>query len=228
MICSVNPKARVGAIEENPFFDTCMKVADTVGIDLSINCVYNKQGLINGIVAGSLIVAFHEAVERCHQLLGAPCAGQVDITITSSYPHTHGVQFCKSLGPPGIITKPSGAVLLAVPTDDPVPEEFVQAVERVRQEHGSVDSLRRVMAKGELVIPDRSPEYNMALYDLIGRSPSRTIIVSQGITADVAARLGFEYASSIEEGIRTLEKAYPKADVAIYPAGGLVVPSLTI
>jgi lactate racemase len=228
MTCSVNPKAQMGSIKENPFFEICMRIAEAVGIDLSINCVYNRLGILNGIVAGSLRTAYGEAVRRCHQLLGARCSRQADITITSSYPHTHGVQFCKSLGPPELITKPNGAVLLAVPTADPVSEQFVAAVARVREEYGSVDSVREVMARGQLPVPDQSPEYNMALYDLIGRSPERTVIVSSGISRDVAARLGFDYAASIREGIEMLEKAYPKADVALFPAGGLVIPSVAV
>jgi hypothetical protein len=36
--------------------------------------------------------------------------------------------------------------------------------------------------------------------------------------------MGFEYAPSLEEGLKVLEKAYPKARVAIFPSGGLVVP----
>jgi hypothetical protein len=39
-----------------------------------------------------------------------------------------------------------------------------------------------------------------------------------------AATMGFEHAPSLEEGLRLLEKAYPKARVAIFPSGGLIVP----
>jgi len=52
----------------------------------------------------------------------------------------------------------------------------------------------------------------------------RTILVSPTIPRDEARTMGLEYASSIEEGLRLLEKAYPEATVAIFPSGGLIVP----
>jgi hypothetical protein len=36
--------------------------------------------------------------------------------------------------------------------------------------------------------------------------------------------MGLEYASSIEEGLGSLQKDYPNARVAIFPSGGLIVP----
>jgi hypothetical protein len=44
------------------------------------------------------------------------------------------------------------------------------------------------------------------------------------ISADEARIMGLEYASSVEEGLKLVEKAYPKARVAIFPSGGLIVP----
>jgi lactate racemase len=228
MIYTVDERAQMGATLGNPFFETCMTVARTVGLDLSINCVYNKQGSVCGIVAGSLDAAFTEAVRQCAVFLGVRCSDFADVTVTSSFPHTHGVQFCKGLRPPGTITRPTGAVLLAAPLTASLPEEFVESVMRVRETFGAdaLAAMRRIMSKGELVAPERSPEYNMALYDLISRTPARTVLVSTAIPESTATKLGFEYAPSVEAGIAMLETSYPKAKVAVFPAGGLLIPSV--
>jgi hypothetical protein len=36
--------------------------------------------------------------------------------------------------------------------------------------------------------------------------------------------MGLEYAPSIGEGLKLIEESHPEAKVAIFPAGGLIVP----
>jgi hypothetical protein len=64
----------------------------------------------------------------------------------------------------------------------------------------------------------------MAMSTVFLRPEIRTILVSPAISRDEARTMGLEYASSIEEGLRLLEKSYPNARVAIFPSGGLIVP----
>jgi hypothetical protein len=64
----------------------------------------------------------------------------------------------------------------------------------------------------------------MAMSILFLRPNIRTILVSPTISREEARIMGLEYASSIEEGLRLLEKVYPEARVAIFPSGGLIVP----
>jgi hypothetical protein len=63
----------------------------------------------------------------------------------------------------------------------------------------------------------------MAMSTVFLRPKIETILVSPTISRDGARTMGLEYASSIEEGLRLLEKAYPEARVAIFPSGGLIV-----
>jgi hypothetical protein len=64
----------------------------------------------------------------------------------------------------------------------------------------------------------------MAMSTVFLRPQIRTILVSPAIPQEEAQIMGLEYASSIEEGLSLLEKAYPEATVAIFPSGGLIVP----
>ena len=80
------------------------------------------------------------------------------------------------------------------------------------------------MSKGMPFLPDKPVEFNMAMSCVILRRPVRTILVSPMVTHEEAAIMGMEYASSVEDGIRLLEEAYPEAEVAIFPAGGLILP----
>jgi lactate racemase len=223
---TVHPKSKTGVTRGNPFHDECMKTARAIGLDLSINCVYDQQGRISRIIAGSLHAAFAKAVEACFENLGARFREKVDIAITSSYPHSHGIQFYKGLGAPDAVTRTGGAILILAPCTSPIPEHFVSAFRRVREESGdnAAAYVVGVMSEGRPFLPDQSAEFNMAMSVAIRRPPIRTILVSTVISRETALTLGLEYAATLEEGLTTLGAAYPEARVAIFPTGGLVVP----
>jgi lactate racemase len=226
MLNAIQPRSKAGMAEGNPFHESCMKIASAIGLDLSIDCVYNQHGKLIDIVSGSLKTAFYKAADICRQRLGYSLEEKVDITISSTYPHTHGIQFCKGLGTPIAITKNTGAIILAAPIKSALPDEFVNAVAETRTKYGDhvSDHITRIMSEGKLVFGDKSPEFNMAFFDLLGRPKVRTLLVAPMISPDIAAKLGFESVPSVEDGIKKLEKNYPKAKVTVLPAGGLIIP----
>lgn len=226
MTLTIAPRSAYGEIADNLFHRDCMAVARAVGLDFSMNCVYDLQGQIAGIIGGRLEDAFGEAVDFSFRKMGVKFSEKVHITITSTYPHTHGLQMFKGLNGADAITKDGGAILMMAPLVTPLPEEFLQVLESIRNASGGnpLFYARAKMSGGQLFAPEKSAEFNMAMYDLLKRPPIRTILVSPLISEDTAAALGMEYASSIEEGLRALERAYPAATVAIFPSGGLVIP----
>ena len=223
---TIDPRARAGLTKGNPFHEACMRVARAVGLDFSINCVYNQHAQLAGIIGGSLETAFAEAVRLCFEKLGHTFEEKVDVTITSTYPHTHGVQFSKGLSAPDVITKDTGAVLAVVPLVTPLVAEFLNSFDLVKERsHGDpVAYVTGAMSKGMPFLPDKPLEFNMAMSCMLLRPNLRTILVSPTITGEQATTMGLDYAPSVEAGIALLEKVYPDARVAIFPAGGLVVP----
>jgi len=223
---TIHPQARAGLIKGNPFHEKVLQVARAVGLSLSINCVYNQQGEPVRIVAGSLGAAFSRAVEMCFEKLGHRFQEKVDITITSTYPHTHGHQFAKGLSAPDLVTKDTGAVLLVAPLVTPVPVEFRDSFNVVREQSGNQAArfVTNAMSKGLPFLPDKPLEFNMAMSCMILRRPIKTILVSPIVSKEDARIMGLEHANSIEEGLKVLEKAYQEATVAIFPSGGLIVP----
>jgi nickel-dependent lactate racemase len=203
-----------------------MRAARAIGLDFSINCVYNQKGQVIRIIGGSLEMAFTEAVEVCFEKLGHRFEEKVDVTITSTFPHTHGHQFFKGLSAPDVVTKDTGAILLIAPIVSPIPAEFINSFNVVKEKshNHSAAYVKEALSKGMAFLPDKSIDYNMAISTVFLRPEKRTILVSPGISKDEAQIMGLEYASSIEEGLRLLQNAYPDARVAIFPSGGLIVP----
>jgi nickel-dependent lactate racemase len=222
----IHPRSVAGVTKGNPFHEGCLQVARAVGLDFSINCVYNQKGQVIRVVSGSLEMAFAEAVALCFERLGHRFTEKVDVTITSSYPHTHGPQIMKGLSAPDVVTRETGAILLVAPIVAPIPAEFLNSIHGIKERslNNPVAYIKDALSKGMAFLPDKAIDYNMAMTSMFLRPNIRTILVSPSISRNEAETLGFEYATSIEEGIGLLERSYPNAKVAIFPSGGLIVP----
>ncbi len=222
----IHPRSVAGVTLWNPFHEGCLEVARAVGLNFSINCVYNQRGQVIRIIGGSLEMAFTEAVEVCFKKLGHKFEEKVDVTITSAYPHTHGHQIFKGLSAPDIVTKDTGAILLVAPVVAPIPVDFLNSIHVIREKshNNPAAYVKEALSKGMAFLPDKSIDFNMALSTVFLRPKIRAILVSPTISRDEARTMGLEYSSSIEEGLRLLEKSFPEARVAIFPSGGLIVP----
>ena len=223
---TIHPRSIAGLTTGNPFHEDCVKVARAIGLDFSINCVYNQRGEVVRILGGSLDAAFEAATEACSEKLGVKFEEKVDVTITSTFPHTHGHQFCKGLSAPDIITKEAGAILIVAPMVTPVADEFLNSfnVVKERSNSNSVEYVKGAMSKGMPFLPDKPVEFNMAMSCVILRPKIRTILVSPKVTEAEARTMGLEFAPSLDEGLRLIENIHPRARVAIFPSGGLIVP----
>ncbi len=223
---TIHPKSTAGVTKGNPFHESCLRAAQAVGLDYSINCVYNQHGEVVRIIGGSLEAAFADAVQACYKTLGVRFEEKVDITITSTYPHTHGHQFCKGLDAPDRVTKENGAILMLAPLVKPVSSEFVNSFDQLkeRSRNNPAGYVKEAMGQGKPFLADKPIEFNMAMSSVILRPKIRTILVSQMTSEKEARTMGFDYAPSVEEGVRLLGGEYPNARVAIFPSGGLIIP----
>jgi len=221
-----HPRSTAGVTKGNPFHEDCMRVARAVRLDYSLNCVYDQKGQLTRIIGGGLESAFREAVDLCLQKLSHKFEDKVDVTITSTYPHTHGHQLFKGLSAPDVITKNTGAILLVAPVVGPIPSDFLNSFHTIEEKshHNSASYIKESISKGVAFLPDKSIDFNMAMSTVFLRPKIKVILVSPHISKKEAEIMGLEHSSSIEEGIQSLGKLYPNAKVAIFPSGGLIVP----
>jgi nickel-dependent lactate racemase len=222
----IHPRSIAGVTNGNPFHEGCMKTARAIGLDFSINCVYNQEGQVIRIIGGSLETAFAEAVKLCSEKLGHKFEEKVDVTITSTYPHTHGQQLFKGLSAPDIVTRDGGAILILAPVVGPISADFLNSMNEVRRKSNNHPAayIKEALSKGIAFLPDKPMDFNMAMYNVFLRPAIRTILVSPFISRDEAKIMDLDYASSIEEGLALLKNTHPNARVAIFPSGGLIVP----
>lgn len=217
---------KVGITKGNVFHEGCLEAARTIGLDFTLNCVYDQKGAVADVIGGSLDEAFAEATTLATVKLGQRFEKKVDVTITSTFPHVHAQQLFKGVAAPDIVTKETGAILLIAPVEAPVPADFLASFDEIRERshNNSVAYVRDSLSRGMAFLPDKSIDFNMALSTVFTRPHIRTLLVSSNISQDQARTMGLEYASSIEAGLREIQKGLPSAKVAIFPAGGLIVP----
>jgi lactate racemase len=222
----MKPRSVAGVVEGNPFHGGILEVARAVGLNFSIDCVYNQKGQAIRVVAGSLEAAFAEAVKVCFEKLGYKFNEKVDITISSTYPHTHGHQIVKGFSAPDVVTKATGAILLLAAVATPIPGEFLDFIKMIREKSQNKpgEYIRDACSRGEAFLPGKPIDYNMAMTSVFCRPKIRTILVSPVISKDAAKAMDIEHVTTIAEGMKVLEKSYTNAKVAIFPSGGLIVP----
>ena len=222
----LHPRAAVGVTKGNPFHEEIAEVAVAAGLHLSVNCVYDASGSITSITAGNPANAFARAVEICFAELGHTFTDKVDLTIASVFPHIHGNQLFKGLMPASMVTREGGGVLLFAPLAEPIPPEFLNSLNRIREASGNkpAEYIRTSLEKGEAFLPEKPMDYNMAMTNVFIRPEMRVILVSQEVSQQEATVMGMEHASSLDEGLARMKGAFPRARVAIFPAGGLIVP----
>lgn len=220
---------KVGITRGNAFHEGCLDAARAVGLDFTLNCVYNQKGEVADIIGGSLDEAFAEAVALATVMLGQRFEEKVDVTITSTFPHVHAQQLFKGVAAPDIVTKETGAILLIAPVKAPVPADFLASFDEIRERshNNSAAYVRDSLSRGMAFLPNKSIDFNMALSTAFLRPRIRTILVSSNISQDQAQTMGLDYASSIEAGLSEIQKTCRSAKAAIFPAGGLIVPVTT-
>jgi hypothetical protein len=49
---AVHQGSNPGRTRGNPFHEECMKIARLIGLDLSINCVYDREGQLSRVIGG--------------------------------------------------------------------------------------------------------------------------------------------------------------------------------
>jgi lactate racemase len=222
----LHPRAALGVTKGNPFHEEIAAADRAVGLHLSINCVYDAAGCITSITAGSPEGAYAKAVELCFQKLGHRFTDKVDVTIASVFPHVHGNQLFKGLMPASMVTRENGGVLLFAPLAEPIPAEFLNSITKIRQasNNNPAEYIRNSLERGQAFLPDKPMDYNMAMTNVFIRPSMRVILVSEDVSKEEASIMGMEQASSVEEGLTRLKEGFPRARVAVLPAGGLIIP----
>jgi hypothetical protein len=128
-----------------------------------------------------------------------------------------------------MITKEGGCIILLAHCTSPLPEDYLKACERIRQEYSSNlrESILGLFEKNQRLLEGSSPEYNMSMTQaLLGQDSFNVILVTEDIPRDNVERLGFHYAQDLDQAFSMSASFNSAPEVHIIPSGGVILPIL--
>jgi lactate racemase len=223
------PRPGFARMEGNVGRSGMIVAARLARLDFIVNAVYNAQHDVMEIVAGDVEKAHEAGVLMSLKEYSVKVGESADVTIICAFPYDEGNQIIKPLVPAAIITKKGGNIIMVAPSirGGRLPEPLLEAFDAIwGQFHcdaakGAIECIK----EGKLIIPGGPLDFNAAAYlNLLLLDRVHVTLVSPDVTREQAARLGFDYAPTIERAIESVVAVAPHATVNILPSGGMVVP----
>ncbi len=221
------PGCYIGNLESNPFYHEVCRVAETAQLTFIVNCVYNSREVVVDVVVGHFQKAYLAGIERSKENYAFRLDEPADVTITSAYPYLEGPQLIKPVVPASLLaTRPGGSVIIVATCRDAMPEPLLAALDTVYSRHPEHTGRLAVDTfKSSQLFVEGAIDFNCAIfYALVCAARNSITMVSRDLEKRSITRLGFRYASSLEEAIEQESKIRPRATVNIFPIGGVVLP----
>ena len=212
-----------------PFSSEILEAGRLAKLDFIVNAVYDADDDVKAIVAGHFEKAHRAGVEMCVKEMGVRFDQPADVTLMSSFPFDEVAQVLKPLGSLNMVTKKGGVVILYASyiKGGRFPAPLLEAFDTAFAKAGG-DARRLItdLARDRKpLIPGLAMDFNCALnMTLLQVSRTRVFLVSGDADKAQAARIGFDYTTSVQDAVDRVAKDFPKATVNILPSGGVVLP----
>lgn len=186
------PRSYLGQVE-NPVRDEIESIARQVGLKAIFNVVLDPAGRLVRAFFGDFIQAHRAGVAVSRQVYGVALPGRADIVIAGSHPcDIEFWQAHKSLYPAELAVKEGGEIIVVTPCPEGVSVTHSDMLAITALDAGEIE--RRILA-GEIADVVSGA---LALAWAKTRQRARVSLVSGGIPAEDARRLGFTPYESVE------------------------------
>ena len=223
-----NPTTTIGKSEGNFFYEEQIEAARIAGLDFKIDFTWNGENEVADVFCGDFYLEHQKASQEVMKSFMAKIPRPVDVAIVSSFPMELGLQSFKGLDAGALVTKRGGKIIWIAPQGGWGKLQAFMA--EIATETSSNAYLNQLMAGA---YPESCASMGISallcIWDLkrIPERLSSLVHVCEGLTKEQVEAMCMTYAGSVDEAIDTLHKDLPKADVAIFPSGGTIMPVLT-
>jgi nickel-dependent lactate racemase len=187
------PRSYLG-VESNPVREELNKIAQQIGMNTILNTVLNRHGEVVGAFFGDTVEAFKEGVKLSKEVYAVEIPEEADIVISGSHPcDIEFWQAHKTLYPSDLAVKAGGTIIAVTPCYEGVAVTHSDILEIT---HYSAEELRKKVVAKEL-----HDEVAAALAIAWAQVKERedVFLVSQGIDAESARKLGFTPFDTVQE-----------------------------
>lgn len=218
--------SKVNILDGNYFYEEIVDAGRISRLAFKLDFVMNEKKEVVRSFAGDPIAEHREAVKLAASLYLVTLPRLADVTITSAYPLEIGVQSVKAITMATYCTKVGGTIIWVAHQKQAGP--ILPLLKEVAKSECANDCHRNLL-RG--IIPDNLGHFGVSfIMQLVffkeWSEKFNVIHVTEGLTAEQVSMIGFVYAGSIEEAIEMAYRSVPKADVAIFPSGGNVLPQV--
>ncbi len=218
--------SRVNLTDGNFFYEEIIDAGRLSRLAFKLDFIINEKKEIIRAFAGDPVEEHREASNYAASLYSIPMPKLADVTITSAFPMEVGVQATKALVMAGFCTRSNGAIIWVAPQKEAGP------IMPLIKEMGSLESagdFHRRLIEGN--VPDHLRSFGISyimqvVYFKELAEKFNVVHVTEGLSPEQVKMMKFSYSSNLQEAINQVSKKIPKADVAIFPSGGNIIPEV--
>ena len=217
---------RVNRRQGNFFYEEIVDAGRLARLTFKFDFVMNENKGVIRAFAGDPVAAHLAASDFAASLYIVSLPKLADVTITGAFPMELGVQSTKALAMSRFCTRSAGTIIWVAPHKHA--GSILPLIKEMGSPENAGDFHRRLIA-GE--IPDHLRSFGISyimqvVYFKEMAEKFNVIHVTEGLSREQVKMMKFSYASNIREAIDQASRETLKADVAIFPSGGTVIPEI--
>jgi lactate racemase len=218
--------SRVNILDGNPFYEEIVDAARIARLGFKLDMIMNEKKEIIKAFAGDPVAEHRAASLHAKSLYWTPLPKVADVTIISAFPLEIGVQATKALTMASFCTRSGGTIIWVAPQKEAGP--IMPLVKEMASDESANDFHRRLI-KGD--IPDSLKSFGISYIMQVVcfkelAEKFNVIHVTEGLTTDQVKMMKFTHALTLPEAVDIASRSMPKADVAIFPSGGNIIPGI--
>lgn len=218
--------SKVNLLHGNLFYEDIVDAGRLSRLAFKLDLIINEKREVIRAFAGDPAAEHREASHYVASLYIIPLPKLADVTITSAFPLEVGVQASKALNMAALCTRPGGTIIWIAPQKEAGP------IMPLIREMGSVESasdFHRRLIEGE--IPDHLKTFGISsIMEVVyykEKAEKFTVLhVTEGLSPDQVTMMKFSHSQNLQEAIDRISARMPKADVAVFPSGGTIIPEV--
>jgi len=218
--------SKVNFLDGNSFYEEIVDAGRIARLSFKLDFIMNEKKEIIRAFAGDPVEEHRKASQFATSLYLVPLQNLADITITSAFPLEIGVQATKALAMAKFCTRSGGAIIWVAPQKEAGP--IMPLVKEMGTSETASDFHRRLL---ENKIPDHLRAFGISyimqvVYFKELAEKFNVVHVTEGLSPEQVKMMKFSYSSNMEEAIDRVSAQIPKADVAVFPSGGNIIPEV--
>jgi nickel-dependent lactate racemase len=218
--------SKVNVTDGNSFYEEIVDAGRLSRLAFKLDFIINEKKEVIRAFAGDPVEEHKEASGYAAFLYLVPLPKMADVTIASAFPLEIGVQATKALTMAGFCTRSGGAIIWVAP------QKEAGSIMPLVKEMGSSESagdFHRRLIQGN--IPDHLRSFGISyimqvVYFKELAEKFDVVHVTEGLSPEQVKMMNFSYASNIQEAIKRVSEKMPRADVAVFPSGGNIIPEV--